>query len=274
MFCTATGFLFCFVFFCFVFVFFFHKTSSPLSTREYLSIRLCRHRLKLLFVARDQGRIPILNGPKASKTMVFDRKSLHQKVNTHSLRGVSVPGVSVRSLLTRLCLNRSRLRHTRKHLNMCQCRYRLSKLFVTVNQRSSYTPFLGGLKTFRIVVAGRACFRLKSKGCLLACLTFQQHACVHQERICLVTDPLRLLYEMQRCDRNYRSKLAHPVTVYWHQANQSKYYPITPGSPQGSHYSTSFQITGVTRPANSSTGDRSRVRRSPGRRLPTRPPKR
>ena len=56
---------------------------------------------------------------------------------------------------------------------------------------------------------------------------------------------------MPHWDRSCRSNfLPHPVTVYWHQADQSSADRITPGAWQG-HWSANFWVTGMTRPRKS-----------------------
>ena len=62
-------------------------------------------------------------------------------------------------------------------------------------------------------------FSLNDNVCwLVACLTSQQHASVSQGRICSDVLP--------HWDRSCRSNfLPHPVTVYWHRADQSQRWP-------------------------------------------------
>ena len=56
---------------------------------------------------------------------------------------------------------------------------------------------------------------------LVGCLTSQQQASVSQGRICSDN-----FYVLPHWDRSCRSNvLPHPVTVYWHQANQSQCWP-------------------------------------------------
>ena len=61
----------------------------------------------------------------------------------------------------------------------------------------------------------------ENKHCLLVgCLTYQQQASVSQGRIC------SFLPVLPHRDRSWRSNcLPHPVTVYWHRANQSHCSP-------------------------------------------------
>ena len=68
-----------------------------------------------------------------------------------------------------------------------------------------------GIKWFMVMV-----------GCFLACLTSQQHASV-----CISgMDLLRQFYVLPHWDGSGRSNfLSHPVTVYWHRANQSQHWP-------------------------------------------------
>ena len=81
-------------------------------------------------------------------------------------------------------------------------------------------------------------------GCLLACLTSQQHASVSQGRICSdnftcchteiqVADPTFYLTQSQYTDTEPTSPSADP---------------ITPGAWQGSHWSANFSVAGMTRP--------------------------
>ena len=105
---------------------------------------------------------------------------------------------------------------------------------------------------------------------LVGCLTSQQHAVV----VCWLlnitatcsccwllnvpatcecvsgTDLLRQFYVLPHWDRSCRPNFpSHPVTVYWHRADQSQHWPyITPGVWQGSHWSANFEVTGMTRP--------------------------
>ena len=52
------------------------------------------------------------------------------------------------------------------------------------------------------------------------------------------TDQLGQLYVLPHWDRSCRSNfLPHPVTVYWHRADQSQHWP---GTWQGSHWSANF----------------------------------
>ena len=56
---------------------------------------------------------------------------------------------------------------------------------------------------------------------LVGCLTSQQHASVSQGRIC--SDKFHVLPHWDRsCRPNFPS---HPVTVYWHRADQSRHWP-------------------------------------------------
>ena len=83
----------------------------------------------------------------------------------------------------------------------------------------------------------RTCLRMQRKGsrgtgylhnpegccCLLfvGCLTSQRHASVSQGRIC--SDNFFVLPHWERsCRSNFPS---HPVTVYWHRADQSQRWP-------------------------------------------------
>ena len=55
---------------------------------------------------------------------------------------------------------------------------------------------------------------------LVGCLTSQQHASESQGRICTE------FYVLPHWDRSCRSSfLPHPVTVYWHPADQSQRWP-------------------------------------------------
>ena len=102
-------------------------------------------------------------------------------------------------------------------------------------------------------------------GCLLACLTSQQHASVSQGRICSdnltcchteieVADPTFYLTPSQYTDTGPTS----PSTD-----------PVTPGAWQGSHWSANFQVTGMTRPGKIplQAGCEPRIFRSRGGRL-------
>ena len=83
---------------------------------------------------------------------------------------------------------------------------------------------------------------------LVGCLTSQQHAVVSQDRICSdnftcchteieVADQTFHLAQSQYTDTGPTS----PITD-----------PITPGAWQGSHWSTNFEVTGMTRPRKKS----------------------
>ena len=83
---------------------------------------------------------------------------------------------------------------------------------------------------------------------LVGCLTSQQHASVSQGRICSdnftcchteieVADPTFCLTQSQYTDTGPTSPSADP---------------ITPGAWQGSHWSASFEVTGMTRPRKKS----------------------
>ena len=62
---------------------------------------------------------------------------------------------------------------------------------------------------------------------LVGCLTSQQHASVSQGRIC--TDKFTWCHTWDRsCRSNFPS---HPVTVYWHRADQSQCWPINAQAP-------------------------------------------
>ena len=78
----------------------------------------------------------------------------------------------------------------------------------------------------------------------VSCLTSQQHASVHQGRICTdnftcshteieVADQTFYLTQSQYTDTGLTSPSADP---------------ITPGAWQGSHWSANFEVTGMTRP--------------------------
>ena len=82
----------------------------------------------------------------------------------------------------------------------------------------------------------------------VGCLTYQQHASVSQGRICSnnftcclteieVADPTFYLTQSQYTDTGPTSPSADP---------------ITPGAWQGSHWSASFEVTGMTRPRKKS----------------------
>ena len=54
-------------------------------------------------------------------------------------------------------------------------------------------------------------------------------------------DLLRQFYMLLNWDRSCRSNFpSHPVTVYWHQANQSQHWPYTARRLAGSHWSANF----------------------------------
>ena len=56
---------------------------------------------------------------------------------------------------------------------------------------------------------------------LVGCLTSQQHATVSQGRIC--SDKFTCCHtKIEAADQNF---LPHPVTVYWHRADQSQHWP-------------------------------------------------
>ena len=77
------------------------------------------------------------------------------------------------------------------------------------------------LTTWQKRVGAAAVF--DSSGCCLcaSCLTSQQHASVSQGRI--YSDNF---YMLPHWDRSCRSNFpSHPVTVYWHRANQSQHWP-------------------------------------------------
>ena len=100
---------------------------------------------------------------------------------------------------------------------------------------------------------------------LVGCLTSQQHASVSQGRICLdiftcchteieVADPTFHLIQSQYTDTGPTS----PSTD-----------PITPGAWQGSHWSASFEVTGMTQPRKNPVASGIRTRDLPlSRRTP------
>ena len=97
-----------------------------------------------------------------------------------------------------------------------------------------------------------------------------QHASVSQGRT--RSDNFCMLPHWDKSCRS--NSLPHPVTVYWHQADQSQ--PITPGTWQGSHCSANFWVTGMTRPRNpekipAQVGFEPGIFHSQGGRLTTRP---
>ena len=76
------------------------------------------------------------------------------------------------------------------------------------------------------------------------------------------TDLLRQVNLLPHWDRSCRSNfLLHPVTVYWHQANQSKCWPYN--ARQGSHWSAKFKVTGMTRPWKNPAASRIRTQDLP-----------
>ena len=64
------------------------------------------------------------------------------------------------------------------------------------------------------------------------------------------TDLLNCTYLDKSCRANF---LRHPVTVYRHHASLSQRDPRMSVAFQGSHWSTSFSVTGITRPGKRST---------------------
>ena len=62
------------------------------------------------------------------------------------------------------------------------------------------------------------------------------------------TDLLRQFYVLPHWDRSCRSNFpSHPVTVYWHRANQSQHWPYNARRQAGySHWSANFEVTGMT----------------------------
>ena len=55
------------------------------------------------------------------------------------------------------------------------------------------------------------------------------------------TDKLRQCYVLPHWDRSCRSHFqSHPVTVYWHRANQSQHWPYNARRLAGSHWSANF----------------------------------
>ena len=58
-------------------------------------------------------------------------------------------------------------------------------------------------------------------------------------------DLLRQLHVLPHWDRSCRSKfLSHPVTVYWHRANQSQHWSCN--ARQCRHWRNNFKVTGST----------------------------
>ena len=111
-------------------------------------------------------------------------------------------------------------------------------------------------------------------GCLLACLTFQQHASVSQGRIC--EDNCTCCHtEIEVADQTFH------LTQSWYTGTRPispSADPITPSAWQGSHWSAVFcgffwfcffQVTGMTRPRKipSHLGFELRIFRSRGGRL-------
>ena len=100
-------------------------------------------------------------------------------------------------------------------------------------------------------------------GLFAGCLTSQQQASVSQGRICIdhftcchteVADPTFYLTQSQYTDTGPTSPSADP---------------ITPGAWQGSHWSTNFEVTGMTRPRKNPDASGLRTRDLPlSRRTP------
>ena len=81
-------------------------------------------------------------------------------------------------------------------------------------------------------------------GCLLACLTSQQHASVSQGRNC--TDNCHSCHtEIEAADQTfYLTQSQYTDTGPTSPSTD----PITPGAWQGSHWSANFEVTSMTRP--------------------------
>ena len=60
---------------------------------------------------------------------------------------------------------------------------------------------------------------------LVGCLTSRHHTSVSQGRIC--SDKFTCCHIHRNCRSNFQS---HPITVYWHRADQPSADPITPGA--------------------------------------------
>ena len=82
------------------------------------------------------------------------------------------------------------------------------------------------------------------------------------------TDLHRQFHVLPHWDRSCRSNFpSHPVTVYWHRADQSQRWPHN--AWQGSHWSANFKVTGMTRPRKNPAASGIRTRDLPlSRRTP------
>ena len=100
---------------------------------------------------------------------------------------------------------------------------------------------------------------------LVGCLTSQQHACVSQGRIC--SDNFTCCHtEIEVANQTlYLTQSEYTDTGPTSPSTD----PITPGAWQGSHWSTNFEVTGMTRPRKipSQAGFEPRIFRSRGGRL-------
>ena len=100
---------------------------------------------------------------------------------------------------------------------------------------------------------------------LVACLTSQQHASVSQGRIC--ADNLTCCHtEIEVADQTfYLTQSQYTVTG----PTSPSADPISPGAWQGSHWSTNFYDTGMTRPRKNPSASGIRTRDlPPSRRTP------
>ena len=81
-------------------------------------------------------------------------------------------------------------------------------------------------------------------GCLLACLTSQQHASVSQGRIC--SDNCTCCHtEVEVANQTFHLIKSQYTDI---GPTSPSADPITPGTWQGSHWSANFEVTGMTRP--------------------------
>ena len=79
---------------------------------------------------------------------------------------------------------------------------------------------------------------------LVGCLTSQQHANVSQGRIC--SDNFTCCHtEVEVADQTFHLTHSHYTDTGPTSLSTD---PITPGAWQGSHWSTNFEVTGMTRP--------------------------
>ena len=113
----------------------------------------------------------------------------------------------------------------------------------------------------------KACHDCLLVGCLLACLTSQQHVSVSRGRNC--SDNCTCCHtEIEVADQTFHLTQSQYTNT---GPTSPSTDPITPGAWQGSHQSANFKVTGMTRPRKNLGASGIRTRNLPlSRRTPYR----